>query len=71
MEESLVARPNPLSALLWIGVFAFFVGFMGYLAISLGGKTSNSRLAYSPLAAELSPVRLAPPEDPWTFEKAI
>jgi len=63
---------DPLRLLMWVGVFAFFAGFTGYLALSLGQPDPDRLLASSqPPAAEYAPVRLSPPEDPWVLEKAI
>lgn len=63
---------DPVAALIWMSVFAFFVGFGGYLAVSLAQPAAGRSLAsVAPSAAAYAPARLAPPQDPWVFEKAI
>lgn len=63
---------DPVAALTWLGVFAFFVGFVGYLAVSLAQPAPGRSLAsVEPTVAAYAPARLAPPQDPWVFEKAI
>jgi hypothetical protein len=63
-----------LRVVLWVAVFAFFAGFTGYLAVQLG---PNGRAAQASLDPSYSgdvyrtPARLAPPSEPWAFEKAI
>lgn len=70
MEQRSPRLVDPLRVFLWIGVFAFFAGFTGYLAVSLGEPSSAPAFAAAP-AAEYAPARLSPPDDPWVFEKAI
>lgn len=70
MEQSHTSPANPLRLVLWIGVFAFFAGFTGYLAVSLGEPRPTPVFATAPVA-EYAPARLSPPQDRWVFEKAI
>ncbi len=70
MQAPQARMVDPFRALLWLGVFAFFTGFTGYLALSLGQPRDGRVLSAAP-SAEYAPVRLSPPQDPWVFEKAI
>ncbi len=71
MDTRTVSALAPLRPFLLIGVFAFFVGFTGYLAVSFTqGPAGRSFAAQTP-TAEVTPARLSPPRAPWTFEKAI
>lgn len=70
MQPPQARMVDPFRALLWLGVFAFFAGFTGYLAISLGSPIGGRVLAAAP-SPDYAPVRLTPPQDPWVFEKAI
>jgi len=62
-----------LRIVLWLAVFAFFAGFTGYLAVQLGPERRTEQASFEPgLAGEAyTPARLAPPSEPWAFEKAI
>jgi hypothetical protein len=72
MQAHQARMADPFRALLLVGVFAFFAGFMGYLALSLGQPDAGRILASAPApAADYAPVRLSPPQDPWVFEKSI
>jgi len=65
-----------LRVVLWVAVFAFFAGFTGYLAVLLGPQ-AQGRAEQASFDLEIqgeayrTPVQLAPPSEPWTFEKAI
>lgn len=59
-----------------VAVFAFFAGFSAFVILSLGARSevSESEWASQPRAIpahtqQVAP--LAPPSDPWTFEKQI
>lgn len=72
MQPPQARMADPFRVLLWVGVFAFFAGFMGYMALSLGQTDAGRILASAPpQAGDYAPVRLSPPQDPWVFEKAI
>ncbi|MDP1875542.1 hypothetical protein [Phenylobacterium sp.] len=70
MEQSVPRPIDPARLLMWIGVFAFFAGFSGYLVLSLAQPTPRT-FAAGPPAAVYAPVQLSPPQQPWVFEKAI
>jgi len=63
-----------LRIVLWVAVFAFFAGFTGYLAVQLGPQGRAEQASFDldvQGAAYATPARLAPPSEPWAFEKAI
>lgn len=62
-----------LRTLVWVAVFAFFAGFSGYLAVQLGPERSAAQARLDPgfQAETYTPARVAPPSEPWAFEKAI
>lgn len=63
-----------LRIVLWVAVFAFFAGFTGYLAVELApqGRAEQASLGLEVKdAGYATPARLAPPSEPWAFEKAI
>lgn len=61
-----------LGVVLWVAIFAFFAGFTGYLAVQLGPHGRAEQFSLEVRGdAYATPARLAPPSEPWAFEKAI
>lgn len=62
-----------LRIVLWLAVFAFFAGFTGYLVVQLAPERRSEQASFDPAfqGEAYTPTRLAPPSEPWAFEKAI